>query len=101
MIGDKAASARTTRPRAAQLRRYTPMKYMSLILAIAGLGWSHAHAEDICGVGGASALAECLNEKQMNEDKHLNAVYNLIMRMFDAGAAEPRSRCRAAGTGCR
>lgn len=57
------------------------------------LACSELHAENSsqpnCDVVGASPLAECLSNVQALEDKHLNAVYSLITKMFEAGAVDP------------
>jgi uncharacterized protein YecT (DUF1311 family) len=84
-------------PIASAVRRPTwtgpPMKHLLLIVVVVVMAWSRCRAEDAappnCDIGGASASAECLNRASRNEDKRLNAVYNLIMRMLDAGAADP------------
>jgi uncharacterized protein YecT (DUF1311 family) len=69
------------------------MKYLLLIAAVGLLACSGIHAENSsqpnCDVVGASPLAECLSNVQALEDKHLNAVYSLIMKMLEAGAVDP------------
>src|SRR5580700_9039629 len=69
------------------------MKYLPLTAMLGVMVCSHVHAEDVsdvgCPGGGASSLADCLNTALQANDKRLNAVYSLIMRMFDAGAVDP------------
>jgi uncharacterized protein YecT (DUF1311 family) len=71
------------------------MKYSLLFAAVGLMTWPHVQAEDIskspCDVGGAAALAKCLNATLETEDKRLNAVYSLIMKMLDAGAVDPEA----------
>jgi uncharacterized protein YecT (DUF1311 family) len=70
-----------------------PLKYSLVIAAVGLMAWPHVRAEDIskskCDVAGAAALAQCLNTTLVVEDKRLNAVYGLIMKMLDAGAVDP------------
>jgi hypothetical protein len=73
----------------------TSMKHCLLFVIAWVLVWPSARAEDVeipqCHVGGASALAECLEAKQKSEDGRLNGIYTLVMKMLDAGEVDPTS----------
>jgi uncharacterized protein YecT (DUF1311 family) len=68
------------------------MKFLVFITAVGLLACSEIQAENSsqpCDVAGASSLAECLTDMQAREDKHLNTIYSLIMKMLEAGAVDP------------
>jgi uncharacterized protein YecT (DUF1311 family) len=72
------------------------MKLLLLISLIAVTMQSHVYAEEFsearcAGVVGAALLGDCLDKTLQEEDRHLNSVYALIMRMLDAGAVDPES----------
>ena len=71
------------------------MKHCLLFVIAWVLVWPSARAEDVeipqCHVGGASALAECLEAKHKGEDGRLNGIYTLVMKMLDAGEVDPPS----------
>ena len=70
------------------------MKYLSLVVAVWAIAWSIVQGEDIrepkCEPG-AARLAECLDKALKTEDKRLNAVYILIMKMLAAGEVDPHA----------
>jgi uncharacterized protein YecT (DUF1311 family) len=68
----------------------------SLIAAIGIIARSHVQAEDLSwpkcdGAVGAAQFTKCFDDAFDAADKRLNAIYGLIMNMFDAGAADPKS----------
>ena len=70
------------------------MKCIALILVVSAMAGSHAQAQispqsQCAAAVGAAQLAECLNAVGNTEEKRLNQVYNLIMKMFHAGAVDP------------
>jgi uncharacterized protein YecT (DUF1311 family) len=42
-----------------------------------------------CDAPGADPLARCLNNASESEDRHLNSIYSLVIKMLDAVAADP------------
>jgi uncharacterized protein YecT (DUF1311 family) len=72
------------------------MKHLAIVAAVGIIVWSHVQAEDLplpkCdGAVGAAQLGKCLNDALDAADKRLNAIYGLIMKMFDADAVDPMS----------
>jgi uncharacterized protein YecT (DUF1311 family) len=70
------------------------MKHFAMVAAVGIIAWSHVQAEDLpwpkCdGAVGATQLGRCLNDALEAADKRLNATYGLVLKMFDAGAADP------------
>jgi uncharacterized protein YecT (DUF1311 family) len=69
------------------------VKYLACIAAVGFMVWSRVpaaeFAEPTCATPGADQLARCLNNASENEDKHLNSIYSLIIKMLDAGAVDP------------
>jgi uncharacterized protein YecT (DUF1311 family) len=70
------------------------MKHLAIVAAVGIIAWSHVQAEDLpwpkCdGAVGAAQLGKCLNDALDAADKRLNAIYGLIMKMFDGGAVDP------------
>jgi len=65
--------------------------YLACVTAFAIMALPEASAADMsapeCSIGGADALARCLDHAAEIMDKHLNAVYGLIMRMLDEAVA--------------
>jgi uncharacterized protein YecT (DUF1311 family) len=73
------------------------MKHVAIVAALGMIAWSHVQAEDdhlrtTCDAAvGAEQLSKCLDGELDGADKRLNAIYGLIMKMFDAGAVDPMS----------
>jgi uncharacterized protein YecT (DUF1311 family) len=72
------------------------MKHFAIVAAVGIIAWSHVQAEDLqwpkCdGAVGATQLGKCLDDALAAADKRLNAIYGLIMQMFDVGAVDPAS----------
>lgn len=72
------------------------MKHLAIVAAVGIIAWSQVQAEDVqwpkCdGAVGAAQLGKCLDDALAAADKRLNAIYGLIMQMFDAGAVDPMS----------
>jgi len=73
------------------------MKCLLLISLIAAVTTQlHVYAAEFseprCAVvAGAALMGDCLDKALREEDRHLNSLYNLIMRMLDAGAVDPAS----------
>lgn len=72
------------------------MKFLLLISLIAVTPQSNVYAVEFseprcAAVAGAQLVSDCLDKTLREEDRHLNSIYALIMRMLDAGAVDPAS----------
>jgi uncharacterized protein YecT (DUF1311 family) len=72
------------------------MKHLAIVAAVGIIAWSHVQAGALplpkCdGAGGAGQSGKCLNDAFDAADRRLNAIYGLIVKMFDAGAVDPMS----------
>ncbi len=72
------------------------MKRMAIVVAVGISVLSHVQAEDLprskCDdTAGAAQLGKRHNDALAVTDKRLNAIYDLIVKMFDAGAVDPAS----------